>query len=164
MVTYLQQSCPAWIMWRKGWSVSKLLLAKALESEILWKLWGVCATSAQDPDTKLILTACCLCFFAFLRVGEMTTLDSSTYNPTAHFCYADVALDIPENPWFLGCLTNSLRLIHSREEWICSWATQDWSCAQPLLCWTTWAAGAWKQVRSLYSPRVSTWRGSISWK
>jgi hypothetical protein len=41
--------------------------------DILLRLKGVWVQTAHDPDTKLICAACCLCFFAFLRVGEMTT-------------------------------------------------------------------------------------------
>ena len=68
---------------------------------ILRKLKEVWAESAGNPDTKLIWAACCLCFFAFLRVGEMTTPDARSYDPGAHLCYADVALDDSRNPSFL---------------------------------------------------------------
>lgn len=68
---------------------------------ILRKLESVWAESASNPDTKLIWAACCLCFFAFLRVGEMTTPDTRSYDPGAHLCYADIALDDARKPSFM---------------------------------------------------------------
>ena len=68
---------------------------------ILSKLKSVWLESASNPDTKLIWAACCLCFFAFLRVGEMTTPDAHSYDPGAHLCYADIALDDARKPSFM---------------------------------------------------------------
>ena len=68
---------------------------------ILRKLKEVWSESAGDPDTKLIWAACCLCFFAFLRAGEMTTPDEGGYDPGVHLSYGDVALDDPRQPSFV---------------------------------------------------------------
>ena len=57
--------------------------------------------SVHDPDSKLLWAACCLCFFAFLLAGEMTTPHEGGYDPAVHLSYADVELDDPRKPSFL---------------------------------------------------------------
>ena len=69
--------------------------------DILRKLKGIWASTSSDPDSKLIWAACCLCFFAFLRVGEMTTPDAKSYDPGVHLCLSDVAVDSARNPSFV---------------------------------------------------------------
>ena len=69
--------------------------------DVLRKLKGVWASTSADPDSKLIWAACCLCFFAFLRVGEMTTPDVKSYDPGVHLCLSDVAVDSARNPSFV---------------------------------------------------------------
>ena len=68
---------------------------------ILRKLKGVWVESGGDRDTKLIWAACCLCFFAFLRAGEMTTPDKGGYDPAVHLSFEDVAIDDPQRPSFV---------------------------------------------------------------
>jgi hypothetical protein len=54
----------------------------------------VWVASANDLDTKLIWAA------ASFRV-EVTTPDTQTYDPAAHLCYGDIALENIRNPTFL---------------------------------------------------------------
>ncbi len=49
----------------------------------------------QDPDTW---AACCLAFFGFLWIGEMTEPGDNGYDPTAHLSVHDVAVDDPSCP------------------------------------------------------------------
>ena len=39
-----------------------------------------------------------MCFFAFLRAGELTVPSDSTYDPAVHLSLSDVATDAPLNP------------------------------------------------------------------
>ena len=68
---------------------------------ILRKMKDVWSGSAVDRDIKLIWAACCLCFFAFLRAGEMTTPDEGGYDPSVHLSYKDIAIDDPRRPSFI---------------------------------------------------------------
>ena len=45
----------------------------------------------------MVWAACCLCFFTFLRVGEMTVPADAI-----HLCVADLALDDPSSPNMLS--------------------------------------------------------------
>ena len=65
---------------------------------ILRKLRYVWSESAADPE---LWATCCLCFFAFLRVGEMTTPDGGGYDPSVHLSYKDIAIDDPWRPSFI---------------------------------------------------------------
>ena len=44
---------------------------------------------------------CCLCYFGFLRVGEMTAPSDVAFNPRDHLCIADIAIDNKKNPTLL---------------------------------------------------------------
>lgn len=68
---------------------------------ILRLLKGVWSHTASDHDTKMIWGACCLCFFAFMRAGELTVPDAKSYDPTVHLSFSDVAIDDPRRPSFL---------------------------------------------------------------
>ena len=65
---------------------------------LLRQLKGVWSQSGGARDTKLIWAACCLCFFGFLRAGEMTVPGDSEYDPQAHLSLGDIALDDNRRP------------------------------------------------------------------
>ena len=62
---------------------------------ILRKLRQVWSTSAQDRDTKLMWASA---FFGFLRCGEMTVPNDTSFDPTCHLALSDIALDHPSKP------------------------------------------------------------------
>ena len=51
------------------------------------------APTGMQRDTKLIWAASTLCFFGFMRVGELTALSASNYDPGVHSCMSDIAVD-----------------------------------------------------------------------
>ena len=65
---------------------------------ILGRLWEVWATTGHLQDTKLIWAASTLCFFAFLRAGEISTPSTTSYDPATNLCMADIAVDEPLSP------------------------------------------------------------------
>ncbi len=65
---------------------------------ILRKLRTVWEPSAPQRDIKMMWAACCLCFFGFLRCGEMTVPGDGEYDPAVHLSFSDVSFDHPSNP------------------------------------------------------------------
>ena len=61
---------------------------------------GVWAPST-GRDEKMIWVACCLAFFGFLRIGEMTVPDGSGFDPSVHLGVWDIAVDHARSPSFL---------------------------------------------------------------
>ena len=51
--------------------------------------------SMLNHDTKM---TCCLCFFAFLRAGEMTVPSDSGYDPSVHLSINDISVDNSSRP------------------------------------------------------------------
>ena len=66
--------------------------------DILRKLKEVWLSTGDSKDTKLIWAACCLCFFGFLRAGELTVPSSSEYDPGVHLNVGDLTLDNATQP------------------------------------------------------------------
>ena len=65
---------------------------------ILRKLKDVWEPRAEDWDTRMIWAACCLCFFAFLRISELTVPADSQYDPKIHLSPGDIAFDRRTRP------------------------------------------------------------------
>ena len=60
---------------------------------ILIQLKTSCDTSSQDPDNMMLWAVCCMCFFGFLRSGEVTVPSAREYDPGGPLSEGDVALD-----------------------------------------------------------------------
>ena len=55
----------------------------------------------QDPNprnAKMLWAASCLCFFGFLRSGEIVCPSESTFDPLSHLCFGDVKVDNRSTP------------------------------------------------------------------
>ena len=50
---------------------------------------------------RMIWAACCLCFFDFLMIEEITTPSIAEFNPVDHLCISDIAMDSQQNPSLL---------------------------------------------------------------
>ena len=46
----------------------------------------------------MLWAACCMCFFGFLRSGEITVPSLKEYDPEGHLSVGDVALDSHQDP------------------------------------------------------------------
>ena len=65
---------------------------------LLRKLKEVWSPQSHEHNTKMIWAACCLCFFAFLRAGEMTVPSDGAYDASVHLSIQDIAVDDSRNP------------------------------------------------------------------
>ena len=50
----------------------------------------------QNNDNIMVWAACCVCFFGFLRAGEIVVPSLSAYDPSVHLSFGDVTLDSRE--------------------------------------------------------------------
>ena len=69
--------------------------------ELLRKLKGILGGRLDQWDTAMIWAACCLCYFGFLRIGEITAPSDSSFDPTQHLGVTDLAVDNRKNPTLL---------------------------------------------------------------
>ena len=65
---------------------------------ILMKMHSVLQTHPHNFDSTMIWAASLVCFFGFLRSGEITIPSQAAYDPTVHLSFADIAVDDPSKP------------------------------------------------------------------
>ena len=65
---------------------------------ILQKVYQVLLHNPTDFDNIMLWSAFLLCFFGFLRSGEITIPDASSYDPTVHLNFQNVSIDNPNDP------------------------------------------------------------------
>ena len=66
--------------------------------KILLQMRAVLVKSARNPDNIMLWAACAMCFFGFLRSGQISAPSSSQYDSTAHLMVDDVQVDSREHP------------------------------------------------------------------
>ena len=75
---------------------------------ILSQVHKVWAQSPTEFNHIVLWGASTLCFFGFLRSGEITLTSTTNYNPTAHLSYDDNSVDNATNPSIIQvCLKTS---------------------------------------------------------
>ena len=76
---------------------------------ILGKLKMVWAQSADQTDTTMLWAAACMCFFGFLRSGEIVVPSATTYNPAVHLSYGNVKADNIATPQYIEVVIKALK-------------------------------------------------------
>ena len=69
--------------------------------ELLLKMRKVWEKESTSFDNIMLWAASCLCFFGFLRAGELTVPTEAEYDAGVHLNFADVAVDSKCNPSLL---------------------------------------------------------------
>ena len=69
--------------------------------ELLWQLRSVWATWPQRRDASMLWAAACMCFFGFLRAGEVAIPSDSSFDPSVHMAQGDVQVDSVTCPQYL---------------------------------------------------------------
>ena len=69
--------------------------------EILGKIRGVWRQHPEWGDTKMLWAASCLCFFGFLRSGEVVCPIERTYDADSHLAIGDIKTDCHSAPSML---------------------------------------------------------------
>ena len=64
--------------------------------ELLLKMRGVWLDQAAGGDGKMLWAASTLCFFRFLRSGEITIPSDSAFDETRHLAHCDITVDSPQ--------------------------------------------------------------------
>ena len=65
---------------------------------ILCSIHSYWLSSNTGHDVPMLWAACCLCFFGFLRSGEICTPSDSSYDPSCHLSPGDISSNDPSNP------------------------------------------------------------------
>lgn len=66
--------------------------------DIMDKLRNFWSKEDKSYDSIMLWAASCMCFYGFLRSGEVTVASMAEFDPEGHLCEGDVALDDLENP------------------------------------------------------------------
>ena len=65
---------------------------------ILHNIRGVLDQQRYDYTHIMLWAACCLGYFAFLRLGEFTVASAASFDPTWHMTLQDIAIDSHSSP------------------------------------------------------------------
>lgn len=66
--------------------------------DILLKMRKVLERDSKEHDAIMILAACCLCYFGFLRAGEISVPSETAYDKGEHLNLSDVSVDSISDP------------------------------------------------------------------
>eukprot|EP00731_Ephydatia_muelleri_P010115 Em0005g701a len=77
-----------------------------ITSSILSKMRETWSKILKRKNAAMLWAASCMCFFGFLRSGEIVVPSDTSYDPAVHLSYGDVRTDSIENP---TCITVAVK-------------------------------------------------------
>ena len=80
---------------------------------LLVKLKEAWASGASKFDAQMLWAAASLCFFGFMRSGELTIPSVTSYDEGAHLSFNDVAVDSTHDPRIVRVHLKLQRQTHS---------------------------------------------------
>jgi len=101
----------------------------------MWQNWPNCR------DASMLWVAATMCFFGFLRAGEVVVPSKSGFDPSSHLAYGDVRADNLSTPQSLEVRIKASKTDRFVMGCRCTWGEQQVSCAQLPQFWTTWFGG-----------------------
>ena len=69
---------------------------------LLAQLRCVWSTNQSTKDVSMLWAASTMCFFGFLRAGEVVTPSNSSFDPSVHLAVTDVSVDSHSTPAYLA--------------------------------------------------------------
>ena len=88
------EGCQARAKTRKGTGDNRL----PMTPELMLKLREVWEKNSGDPDNIMLWAASTLCFFGFMRAGDLTVPSDKSFDDSSHLTCKDVSVDSIETP------------------------------------------------------------------
>ncbi len=74
---------------------------RPITPDLLYKIKSVWDTRVEDDDVVMLWAACCLAFFGFMQIGELTVPDDNAYDASTHLSWGDILVDDPLSPSYM---------------------------------------------------------------
>lgn len=71
---------------------------RPITPDLLQKIKSVWDPRAHDADIVMLWAACCLAYFGFMRIGELTVPNDEAYDASTHLSWGDISVDDPSAP------------------------------------------------------------------
>ena len=110
----------------------------------------------EDPEIITLCAACVVCFFGFMRSGEIAIPSQTSYDPTYHLSWEDFAVNSREHPTFMQLTLKGSknRPVQTRSD---NYSWSDWGQTLPSVCNAGVRSGKGKQFRTRSERFWPTW-------
>ena len=68
---------------------------RPITPDLLRKIKSVWDPKAEEANVVMLWAACCLAYFGFMQIGELTFSSDDAYDSTSHLSWGDIAVDGP---------------------------------------------------------------------
>ena len=106
--------------------------------EVLKGLKWVWQKLPNQRDASMLWAAATMCFFGFLRTGEVVVPTESTWDPSRHLVYGDLRIDSLQNPQVLEVHIKASKTDPYHKRSTSTWVELRRSSVRWRQCWTTW--------------------------